>query len=100
MVQSLGQKKTTIPSGQEEPEQKGNKHYFIMTNDYVLETEILKKHLEFIREEIKRFQTSKDELRHCSGAKSDDAGTLLGDYGRITFELNALLRHSYDADPH
>lgn len=71
-----------------------------MANGYILETEILKKHLEFIREEIKRFQTYKEELRNSSGARSDDAGTLLGAYGRITFELNALLRHSYDADPH
>lgn len=71
-----------------------------MANGYMLELEILKKHLDFIREEIKRFQTYKEELSNSSGARSDDAGTLLGAYGRITFELNALLRNSYDADPH
>lgn len=71
-----------------------------MANGYMLESKILKKHLDFIREEIKRFQTFKDELSNSSGARSDDAGTLLSAYGRITFELNALLRHSYDADPH
>lgn len=71
-----------------------------MANGYMLESEILKKHLDFIREEIKRFQTFKDELSNSSVARSDDAGTLLSAYGRITFELNALLRHSYDADPH
>lgn len=71
-----------------------------MANDYMLESEILKKHLVFIRDEIKRFQTYKEELSNSSGARSDDAGTILSAYGRITFELNALLRHSYDADPH
>ena len=71
-----------------------------MANGYMLESEILKKHLDFIREEIKRFQTFKGELSNSSGARSDDVGTLLSAYGRITFELNALLRHSYDADPH
>lgn len=71
-----------------------------MADAYMLETEILKKHLEFIREEIKCFQTYKEELSNSSGARSDDAGTLLGAYGRIAFELNALLRYSFDAAPH
>lgn len=67
-------------------------------NGYELEADVLRKNLEFIREEIKRMEVVRSELEASKGVRSDDADTLLRGYGRIMSELKYLLRFDYDAE--
>lgn len=66
---------------------------------YEIKPETLRSNLEFIRQEIGRFQQAHDELNNKPDkSRSDDADTLLRGYSRVLNELKALIRHDYDVE--
>ena len=60
-------------------------------NGIDLDINILRQNIAFIREEITRITTIKEQLETNPGARSDDATKILSN-------LRSLLRHEYDAE--
>lgn len=67
-------------------------------NGYILDIKTLQHNLDFVHEEIKKIKNIKDNLKNCTGTKSDDAITFLRIYDRILNDLNYLLLYEYDAE--
>ena len=67
-------------------------------NGIDLDINILRQNLAFIREEITRITTIKEQLEPNPGARSDESTQILKTYGEILSTLSFLLRHDYDAE--